>query len=469
MKNNKNTLIKAIIAIIIVAVLLTWILPSSTFSEGQYSAGEIERVGIFDLSTYSLMGLSYFANVFGFLFVLAGFSMFVSKLDAYKKLINTIASKVKKNELVFTIASLVFYGVLASLVTDYFVLLIFVPVTIAIMTELKSSKINTFVASFGGILLGMLASTYNGYISTIMKQVFNITKMNYELITSIGIFVVGAALLVGLLQMEKGKKNFEETENILVSKDEKISKKAKSVSTLPMIIIGVLISVISILSMIDWSNAFGVSFFTELATDITESTIGGVTVFKYLIGQSEIAFGEWSLYLISGLLVINTLILMVIYKVKFDDVLESYIEGFQKYAKGILTIFLIYVVFETSYFFPVLAGAYNWILNTFGDNEFTWYIVSIIGSIFTASYEYFVNPLSGFFTAVGTSHHEVVALATQLGYGLVSFFAPTSIVLAFGLTTLNIDYKKYLKFIWKFLAAMAIISILVLVILVRVA
>ena len=469
MKNNKNTLLKAIIGIIIVAVLLTWILPSSTFSEGQYSAGDIERVGLTDLSTYSLMGLSYFANVFGFLFVLAGFSMFISKLDAFKQLVKSIATKVKKHELAFTIGSLAFYGILSSIVTDNLVLLLFVPVTIAIMTELKASKINTFVASFGGILLGMLSSTYNGYISSIIKQVFNVTKVNPEIIASVCLFVVGGALLVALLQMEKGKKNFEETENILASKEVKVAKKAKKVSTLPLVIVGVLVGVISILSMIDWSNAFGVSFFSELATNITESTIGGVTVFKYIIGQSEIAFGEWTLYLISGLLIINTIILMVIYKVKLDEVIESYIEGLQAYAKGIFAIFLIYVVFETNYFFPTLAGAYNWILTTFGDNEFTWYIVSVIGSIFNASFEYFVSPLSGFFTAVGTKSQEVVALSTQLGYGLVSFFAPTSIILTFGLTTLNIDYKKYLKFIWKFLAAMAIISMLVLVILVRVA
>jgi uncharacterized ion transporter superfamily protein YfcC len=41
--------------------------------------------------------------------------------------------------------------------------------------------------------------------------------------------------------------------------------------------------------------------------------------------------------------------------------------------------------------------------------------------------------------------------------------------LALGLTLLDFDYKKYLKFIWKFFAAMLVISILVLVILTHIA
>ena len=98
-KSNKNTLLKAIIGLIIVAVLLTWITPSATFTEGQYSAGDFERVGIFDLSTYSLMSFNYFSNVFAFLFILAGFSMFLGRLDAFKKLVKGIASKLKGKEL----------------------------------------------------------------------------------------------------------------------------------------------------------------------------------------------------------------------------------------------------------------------------------------------------------------------------------------------------------------------------------
>ena len=196
--------------------------------------------------------------------------------------------------------------------------------------------------------------------------------------------------------------------------------------------------------MIDWSGMFGVNIFSDLATQITESTIGGVTVFKYLFGQTSIAFGEWTLYLISGLLVINTLILALIYRVKFDEVIDSYLDGFRAYAKPIFAVFLIYVVFETNWFFPTLATVYNWILNTFGDNSFTWIIVSMIGSIFASSYEYLITPLSGFFTTVGTNSQDVVAFATQLGSGLVAFVAPTSIFLALGLTILNIDYKKYI-------------------------
>ena len=466
-KEKKNALLKGIGIILLIAVLLTWVTPSASFTEGVFSKGDYSRVGIFDISTYSIMGFSYFAAVFGYLFVLAGFSKFLNSLKAFKKLTAGIAKRVEKKPFIFVIVSMVIYAILASIIKETLVLFLFVPVTVAIMSELKQTKIATFTSSVGGILLGSFASTYNGTITAILKSAFTIKSFNSELIAIVALMVVGAALL-GILTYFAGKNKDEETiENLLAEEVKK--NDLKKVSTLPLIIVGVLLSVITILAFIDWSNSFGVSFFADLHTSINESTIGGVTVFQFLFGQSYVAFGEWTLYMLSGVLVITTFVLAIIYKVKANEGVESYIEGFKAYAKPILAVFLIYVILETGYFFPTLGIVYNWILDVFGDNAFTWTIISMIASVFNVSYEYVVNPLSGLFLYVGKDAQAVVALATQLGYGLVSFVAPSSMLLAFGLTTLDINYKKYLKFIWKFFATMTVISILVLIILSHIA
>lgn len=465
-KENKNGLLKVIGIILLIAILLTWIVPGSQFdASGQLVKGEFVRIGIFDLSVYSFYIFQYFGYVIGFLFVLAGFYKFLNSLKAFKKFTNNFAEKVEKYPFVFTIVSMAFYAILTSIIKDALVMFLFVPFTIAIMSKLKQTKIATFTSSIGGILLGTLASTANGNIS-VMKSVFSVEKYNPEMIATIGIMIVGGALLGILTAISNGKKDEEKVENLL---EEDVKVDFKKVSTLPLIIVGVLTSIISILAFIDWSNSFGVSAFADFATKVTESKIAGVQVFKYLFGQSSIAFGEWSIYTLIGLIVITTLILGIVYRVKLSKIIEQYLEGMKAYAKPIFVVFVLYILFFTSAMFPTLGVVYNWIVDVFGNNSFTWTIVTMISSVFGVTYDYAIYPISQLLISGAKETQNVVALASQLGFGLIQFVAPTGITLALGLTILDIDYKKYLKFIWKFFAVMTVISVLVLIILAHIA
>ncbi len=466
-KENKNGLLKWIGIILLIAILLTWVTPIGEFANGAFTKGEFSRVGIFDLSNYSFLGFYYFTAMFAFLFVLAGFSKFLNSLKAFKKLTSNIAKRVEKIPFVFVVISMVFYTVLTSITKETIVMFLFVPVTVAIMSELKQTKIATFTASIGGILLGTLASTCNGNVTAIIKSVFSVTKFNSEMIATIAVMIIGGALLAVLTLLSSNKKDEELIVNEL-EEDYKTSE-TKKVSTVPLIVIGIITSILTIMAFIDWSGSFGVSYFSDLGTKITESTIGGVTVFKFIFGQNSIAFGDWTLFTLCGLVGISTIILGIIYKVKLRDIVDQYIEGFKAYAKPIFIVFALYTLLITSVSFPTLGIVYDWIIDIFGDNAFTWTIVTMIASVFNVTYEYVVGPLSGLFLNIGKETKEVVALATQFGYGLIQFVAPTSMSLALGLTLLDFDYKKYLKFIWKFFAAMLVISILVLVILTHIA
>ena len=61
---------------------------------------------------------------------------------------------------------------------------------------------------------------------------------------------------------------------------------------------------------------------------------------------------------------------------------------------------------------------------------------------------------------------NVAALILQATNGIIKFFAPTSAILMFGLSMLDIKYKDYFKYIWKFLLAITVITLIVLAILV---
>ena len=99
------------------------------------------------------------------------------------------------------------------------------------MAELKQTKIATFTASIGGILLGTLASTCNGNVTQIIKSVFTITKFNSEMIATIAIMVIGGVLLAILTLFASKKKDEELIVNELA--EEFKAPEIKKVSTLP--------------------------------------------------------------------------------------------------------------------------------------------------------------------------------------------------------------------------------------------
>ena len=60
---------------------------------------------------------------------------------------------------------------------------------------------------------------------------------------------------------------------------------------------------------------------------------------------------------------------------------------------------------------------------------------------------------------------NVFAMSFQSLYGLISIIGPTSIVLIFGLTYLDVPYTTWIKYIWRFILSLFIIIFAVLLIL----
>ena len=73
----------------------------------------------------------------------------------------------------------------------------------------------------------------------------------------------------------------------------------------------------------------------------------------------------------------------------------------------------------------------------------------------------YVATLGGSYLA-SVGNNSVAALALQTGYGLVQFISPTSIILVLGLSLMDIKFKDYFKFIWKFLLGLLVVTLIVL-------
>ena len=74
---EKHDLFKMVMIVLLLVVLFSWIMPYTFFNGTDFVTQEITRVGLFDISTYSMLGFYYFTTVFIFLFVVAGLLVYL--------------------------------------------------------------------------------------------------------------------------------------------------------------------------------------------------------------------------------------------------------------------------------------------------------------------------------------------------------------------------------------------------------
>ena len=157
-------------------------------------------------------------------------------------------------------------------------------------------------------------------------------------------------------------------------------------------------------------------------------------------------------------MVLSIIILQICYKVSINDTIESFAEGFKKVSKLVVVLLLAYVILEFAVMYPVIPTVIGKILGS-KFNVFTTTMSGLITGLFTSEYQYTVNLVYSFFTTKYASDLSVVSMILQSTYGLASFVAPSSAMLLVGLSYLDIPYKDWMKYIWKFLVAMLVVII----------
>lgn len=468
---KKNDLLKLAGIFVLIAILLSWICSSATFSSGELVTQSINRAGLFDLSTYSLLGFYYFPTLFIFLFIVAGFYGFLGKTVAYKTLTDNIAKKLEGKEKIFIAVITLLIAMFTGVSTDHFILVAFIPFVISILSKLKVDKITGLVSTFGGVLIGIVGSTYGTKVAGIFAdQNFGIgIGYGSNLVPVVIAFVLAYVLLLTFTFIRMNKiandKNVALLEDPFASTVEVTKKKGKNVvvNTLPLVITLVITFVLLILGFIGWKAAFSVSIFDTTYTWLTEATLFGQPVFSYILGSSFVAFGAWDLFSACAIIVIASFVIKFLYHISFDDMIEGYGEGFIRIGKTIVVLLVIYTVLVLSIVYSVIPGIINWFLNIFGTNIFTLFISGLFASLFTVDMQYTVSMIGSIVASF--ANVKLAALAIQSAYGVVSFIAPTSAILVLGLSMLDIKYKDYLKFIWKFLLALIVALVAILAIL----
>ena len=455
---EKHDLFEMVMIVLLLVVVFSWIMPYTYFNNGAFDSSQgITRVGFFDLSTYGLLGFYYFTTFFMLLFVVAGFYKLLGTIPAYQVMTNKIAGLFNGKEKLLAVISIVVYAVLSSITNNYMSLLVMLPLSISIFSKLKVDKVTGFASTVGGILIGILCSTYGTQVAGYIVQVFSLEYV-FELlpIAIIAIVAIAALSFFVILRIDEPDKD-NMLEDIFAPKA--ASKLTKNTNFIGVAIVLAIVLIFVGLAFIPWADAFKVTVFADFMTKLKETEIFGFALFKSLLGEAAMEFGKWDGFTVSGLLVLATLVLQLVYRIPADSVIESYAGGFKKINKTVVLLLAVYAVLVLAVVYPTVPYIVSGI-SKLGSNVFTWFLSGFVTSIVGVDMQY-VSTLTGSYLA-SVGNNSVAALAMQTSYGLVQFISPTSILLVFGLSVMDIKFKDYFKFIWKFLLGLLVVTLIVL-------
>lgn len=473
---KKHDLFKIISIAILVFIVLSWIIPTASLSGTEIvKAEELTRVGIWNVFNLFQVSLSSFCLYGIYLICVGVFYIVLNKTSVYQNMIANISKKFSKKSKVFLAITIVLFAILSSVSNLGLMFFVFIPFFVSIILKMGYDKFTALLSTIGAIFVGMIGSTFGYYINYVINQTVGLKTMdnlNYKLI----LLIVSTTLLIMYVfahnkKLKKPKKevNKEEIVDPLLIETTTKSKK----TSIPMVIILILVGLISLISAYAWEYGLELDIFTKFHEWIMGIKIGSFKIFSSIFGnginigyytQYGIkAFGQWDYTDLSIMLVFASLVIALVYKVKFNDFLDSFTDSVKKFIKPAFLIILAYTLFVLNYYIPIFTTITSWFGKSF--NIITSSIVALLSSLVNIDMMYVAqNSLATSLAIVGETNASILSIIYQSMYGLAQFIAPTSVLLIAGLCYLNVSYKDWFKLIWKLLIELLIIILLVLIV-----
>ncbi len=463
-KSKRYDLLKGVLLFVIIAIILTWLIPNGAFSSAGYSATAMKRIGIDDLSQIIYHSLYYSLDKIVLLIIIGGMYGILAKTSAYKRLVDGLASKIK-NKSVFVVVTSVIIALLTSLITQHLLLIIFIPFIISVMNKLKLDKMTILATTFGSMLVGVMGATYgtegvmylNSYITMQAETIVKDT-----LLVRAGILLVGLVLFnFFTLSHLKKNKDSEGMDLFLEENEEKEKIKGRRQTVIPILFVALLVLVLLILGYVDWNGNFGITLFDKFHENVLKIKIGNdFYIFKSILGDNFKAFGSWQvIFTMASFLMLFIAFLGLCYRIKLNDFLADFIAGAKKMVKPALCVVGAYMLMIVVYMSPYVATIVSKLLSvTDGFNLATMGLSSLILNIFHTDMGYtgYVMNYYGYLTTEFKDYINPIYIMLVSLYGFVQFFIPTSAVLGIGVMTTGVKYKDWLKYIWKFIVGMLI-------------
>jgi uncharacterized ion transporter superfamily protein YfcC len=229
---------------------------------------------------------------------------------------------------------------------------------------------------------------------------------------------------------------------------------------------GILV-LVTFLGTTNWGGIFKDNWFKTAHDTWTGVTIGKFKILEKLFGGVD-AFGTWlaptRFQTYSLLLVIAMVAIMLLYRTKLSDAFDGFVEGLKSFvAPAILTV-LACSVFVFVYYNPVITPVMSALLSITKEfNIATAGIYTIVNSIFYVDYYYLAYAVLYGIPQVYDDAHTLSIMSVMFVnlYSLVMLIAPTSVLLMVSLSISDVKYTDWVKFIWKLVLALFVISFIV--------
>ena len=457
---KRHNLFKVVMISILVAVILSWLLPVVYYStsSGLIDEGTREQIGIFAIMSYIGIAVQYFSHIGIYVLATGGLYGVLNRLPAYKNLIDKVVKTFKKKEWVFLLIAMLFVAGVSAFAGMYIAIIVAFPFIIAVILAMGYDRITAALATAGSVSAGLIGSAFSVNNTYGIDSVLN-TAPNTHLKLKAILFVLAVALMIvyTIVIYAKKHRDSKDVDNKILLPEVAGSKKAKM---WPLVVVLDLLLIVLVVAFINWKDAFGFEWFETMHTKINSFAIMDFNVFQKVFGITS-ALGNWTLVEGSVLIVIATYIISFIYKVKFSDFISNFMNGCEKALKAAILVVLIYVVLVATTYVPyVLTIVKPMLTLTDTLNVFTMSITSFIASVLSVESYYAgtgVLPyVMSIYTDLASSDVTLLSLIWQSMYGLAMLVAPTSVVLIATLAYLNVPYQKWLKNVWKVFLAILI-------------
>lgn len=517
MKTRHST-VKVVLITLLVFLLLTWILPAAYFSSEYVEQGRIQ-MGLFDIFSYPITAISYFGYIAIFLLVVGGFYGILNKIGAYRNLLDKLVTSFKGKEKLVVSIIMVLLGVITSLCGLQLGLVVFFPFIISLILLMGYDKIVAALTVVGSTMIGIAGTTF-GYSNISVVLTTLSIKITANIWFKVVILVLGLALLIFntvryMSTLERKNKRKEKVYKLKkedtktttkLKTTKKVAKESKTTKTVaakkeedvkvvkeekknnsdvkledfvpevsnkkqkawPLVVIFSLIFIIMILSFISWTGAFNNSIFEDATKGVTSFKVFGFTLFAKLLGNVN-PFGNWTLTELSAILFITSLLLMVIYRIKFSDGMQAFITGAKRALEPAVLVVLIYTGLVIVTYHPFQLVIYKVLFGfTKGFNIITSTIAAILASVLNADPLYSFQSVLPYLGSLVSSKstYAIISVVYQAVYGITMLVAPTSVVLMIVLSYLGVSYKEWFKKIWKLLLELFVLLLIIFTILV---
>lgn len=480
MKKDKHSLLIVLGITFGIFVILSYIIPLGSFSSGTLTKGVTQPVGLVGLFKTPIYSMGIFVQYFVVFIAIGVFYAVISKTGVYTKIVDNFVKKFSKNKTLFLIISIILFALLSSLTGLSMVLFLFVPFIATIFLLLGFDKVTTLVSTVGSILVGSIGSTYG--TSVIFKNFLAMDSNNGILYKFILLAILVFLLIMFVLGKNKSKKIIEET---VKEKSTKNSKKQTATkvekaedkleipfytnaetskkSLIPLIVVVILTFIIAVLGMFNWYYTFGIELFTNIYNSVIGFEVGGVAIFSKIIG-SFTEFGYWGNYEFATLLLASTILIGWLYSIKAKDLIDTMADGAKKMVDPAVYVILSCIIFAvivngsngnisatiTNFLFG-LSKTFNVLLAT---------ISGIVGAFFFNDFPYFIQNCYSLLATFETTVFPIMSIVIQAAFGLAMLILPVSVILIAGLRYLNVSYKEWIKYIWKFVIQVFVIIII---------